>query len=207
MRLVRRTRDEVPEAGTGVDAPAPQLRLAPIVPRRLRDHWLEGHTAEVAELALAVGRRLGLSGQALFELELTARLHDVGKGAIPHGILNKPGPLTRAEWAVMRRHPEWGSGMLAAIPGLEAVAEAVYGHHERWDGEGYPRGLAGEAIPLASRIVAVCDAYSAMTTDRPYRAARPAVEAVGELRRCAGSQFDPRIVEAFVLRRETAAIA
>lgn len=187
---------------------SPRYRnLAPVFPRRLRDHWLEGHAAEVAELALDLGRRLDLSQEALLELELAARLHDVGKRAVPTTILNKPAPLSDAEWSVMRRHPEWGSGMLADVPGLDAVADAVHAHHERWNGSGYPLGLEGEAIPFASRIVAVCDAFSAMTTDRPYRAALPEDEALYELQRCAGSQFDPAVVEAFIESAENAAIA
>ena len=190
-----------------IDAPARHLRLAPVFPRRLRDHWLEGHAAEVAELALEHGRALGMSTSALFELELTARLHDVGKRAVPGSILDKPAPLSPVEWAVMRRHPEWGSGMLADVPGLERVADAVHAHHERWDGTGYPRGLAAESIPFASRVVSVCDAFSAMTTDRPYRAARSEGDATRELRAHAGGQFDPAIVETFVARAELAAIA
>lgn len=187
---------------------SPRYRnLAPVFPRRLRDHWLEGHAAEVAELALELGRRLDLSPEALLELELAARLHDVGKRAVPTSILNKPAPLSDAEWSVMRRHPEWGSGMLADVPGLDAVADAVHAHHERWNGSGYPLGLKGEEIPFASRIVAVCDAFSAMTTDRPYRAALSEEDALRELRRCAGSQFDPAVVEAFVETAEAVAVA
>lgn len=181
------------------------LHLAPVFPRRLRDHWLEGHAAQVAELALDLGHALGLSSEALLELELVARLHDVGKRAVPESILSKPGPLSNSEWSVMRRHPEWGAGMLADVPGLDAVAGGVHAHHERWDGSGYPRGLSGDAIPFASRIVAVCDAFSAMTADRPYHAARSVLDALGELRRGAGSQFDPAIVEMFVARAEHAA--
>ena len=214
MRVARGAR--VPEArAASPAAPAAppaartgsRLRLAPVFPRRLRDHWLEGHAAEVAELALAVGRTLAFSKQALVELELAARLHDVGKRAIPHGILNKSGPLSAGEWSMMRRHPEWGSEMLAEVPGLEAVADAVRSHHERWNGTGYPRGLAGLAIPLSSRIVAVCDAFSAMTTERPYRPARTTGEAVEELRRCAGTQFDADVVDAFIPHVELAATA
>ncbi len=174
------------------------LRLAPVLPRRLRDHWLDAHAAEVGELAIDLGRRAGLSSAALVELELAARLHDVGKEAVPNAILSKPAPLTDAEWAVMRRHPEWGFEMLVAVPGLEPVARVVHAHHERWDGSGYPQGLAGSDIPSASRIIAVCDAFSAMTTDRPYRGPRSVTDALAELRRCAGSQFDPAVVEPFV---------
>ena len=176
------------------------LGLAPVLPRRLRDHWLDDHAAEVGKLAIDLGRRVGLSSAALVELELAARLHDVGKEAVPNAILSKAAPLTAAEWAVVRRHPEWGFEMLAAVPGLEPVARVVHAHHERWDGSGYPQGLAGSEIPFASRIVAVCDAFSAMTTERPYRGPRSVDEALAELRRCAGTQFDPAVVEAFVRR-------
>jgi HD-GYP domain-containing protein (c-di-GMP phosphodiesterase class II) len=206
MRVAPRAREGAADAGSA-DWLARHLRIAPVFPRRLRDHWLEGHAAEVSALALTVGRSLELSEQALVELELAARLHDVGKRAIPVAILNKPGPLSQAEWGMMRRHCEWGSNMLAEIPGLGSVAEAVRAHHERWDGTGYPRGLAGEEVPLASRIVAVCDAFSAMTTERPYRAARSTDDAVAEVRFCSGSQFDPRVVDALIPHVEPAAAA
>ncbi len=202
---LERTPETAAEAAAATNGSQGYVRLAPVFPRRLRDHWLEGHAAEVAELALDLGRALGLSSSALLELELAARLHDVGKRAMPESILSKPGPLSEVEWSVMRRHPEWGAGMLADVPGLEEVADAVHAHHERWDGSGYPLGIEGEDIPLASRIVAVCDAFSAMTADRPYRSARSAGDALGELQRGAGSQFDPAIVGAFAASIETAA--
>ena len=164
----------------------------------LRDRVTGHHVAEVVRLARAVGEKLGLSKPALVELEFAARLHDVGKIAVPDPILRKPDPLTDTEWSMMRRHPEWGSGMLAHIPGLEAVALVVRFHHERWDGSGYPDGLEGERIPLASRVIAVCDAYNAMTADRTYSLGRSREEALAELRACAGEQFDPRVVEAFI---------
>jgi hypothetical protein len=163
----------------------------------LRDRDTGRHVAEVVELALEVGEKLDLSRPAMAELEFAARLHDVGKIAVPDPILRKPAPLSLREWDMMRRHPEWGSGMLAHIPGLEAVAIVVRFHHERYDGRGYPDGLEGECIPLASRIVAVCDAYNAIVADRPYRSGRTHEEALEEIRRHAGTQFDPEVVEAF----------
>lgn len=163
----------------------------------LRDNVTGRHVSEVVDLAVEVGEALGLEAAAMVELEFAARLHDVGKIAVPDLVLKKPGPLSAAEWSMMRRHPEWGSGMLAHIPGLEAVAIVVRFHHERYDGAGYPDGLAADCIPLASRIVAVCDAYNAMTAHRPYREGRAHDDALAELRREAGGQFDPRVVEAF----------
>ena len=163
----------------------------------LRDEVTGRHVHEVVELALEVGERLGLEPATMVELEFAARLHDVGKIAVPDPILRKPGPLDGGEWDTMRRHPEFGSGMLARIPGLEAVAIVVRFHHERYDGRGYPDGLGGDRIPLASRIVAVCDAYNAMTADRPYRRGGSHEAALAELRAHAGTQFDPQVVDAF----------
>lgn len=125
-------------------------------------------------------------------------LHDVGKVGVPERILNKPGPLTAAEWRVMRTHPTIGSQILTGIPGMENAAEIVRCHHEMWSGDGYPAGLAKEAIPLPARVFQVVDAYDAMTTDRPYRAALGVDVAVSELQRVAGTQFDPEVVRAFV---------
>ncbi|MEO5679643.1 MAG: HD-GYP domain-containing protein [Acidimicrobiales bacterium] len=125
-------------------------------------------------------------------------LHDAGKIGVPEGILNKPGPLTEAEWRVMRTHPVIGHQMVDRIPFLANAAEIVRSHHEAWDGSGYPEGLAGEAIPRPARVFTVVDAFDAMTTDRPYRAALSVERAVGELVRLAGRQFDPEAVAAFV---------
>ena len=122
-------------------------------------------------------------------------LHDVGKMGLPDAVLLKPGPLDREEWALMRCHPRWGAELIATAPGCEMVAEVVLTHHERFDGRGYPDGIAGEAIPLEARIIFVADAFEAMTSDRPYRQARTPGEAVEELRRYSGVQFDPAIVE------------
>jgi HD-GYP domain-containing protein (c-di-GMP phosphodiesterase class II) len=155
------------------------------------------HTWGVVTLVLRVGDQLGLGARERRHLEFTALLHDIGKLRTPPEILNKPGPLTEEEWAIVRRHPVDGQRMLERIGGMLAeVGISVRAHHERWDGGGYPDGIAGEAIPLSARIVCVCDAFSAMTTNRAYRQALPAEVALAELRACAGTQFDPEIVDA-----------
>jgi two-component system cell cycle response regulator len=157
---------------------------------------LEPHVSEVAELADAVARRLGLPDADVAEVRLAAELHDVGKVAIPELILDKPGPLDEHEWAFMRRHTIIGERIVAAAPALASVARIVRSSHERVDGGGYPDGLSGSDIPLAARIVFVADAFAAMTSDRPYSSAMTTDDALAELRRCAGSQFDPMVVEA-----------
>jgi putative nucleotidyltransferase with HDIG domain len=155
------------------------------------------HSRGVVVLALAVGRQLGLDARAQRELEFGALLHDIGKLRTPEAILNKPGPLTDEEWAIIRRHPIDGQAMLDRIGGaLTDVGLIVRAHHERWDGGGYPDGLRGEQIPLAARIISASDAFSAMTTDRPYRGACPVDTALMELQACAGTQFDPVVVHA-----------
>ena len=151
----------------------------------------------VADHAAATARQLGLTGERVDEVARAAELHDIDKIAIPDSVLHKPGPLDDGEWALMRQHTIIGERILLAAPALKPVAALVRASHERWDGTGYPDRLAGEAIPLGARIVAVCDAYDAMTADRTYRAAMSASEAIAELRHCAGSQFDPAVVDAF----------
>src|SRR5436305_2924252 len=163
------------------------------------------HSKGVLALALDVGHELGLDACQQRDLEFGALLHDIGKLRVPDEIINKPGKLDPAEWAVIKRHPVDGQEMLDRIGGVLAdVGLIVRGHHERWDGGGYPDGLVAEAIPLAARIICACDAYSAMTTNRPYRAAMPVEEAVAELRNCSGTQFDPQVIKAVerVVRRE-----
>jgi len=162
-----------------------------------RSPELVEHSTDVAGHAEAVARRLGIDGAALEEVRHAAELHDVGKVAVPDEILNKPARLTEQEWAFIRQHTVIGERILAAAPALRGVAPIVRATHERWDGGGYPDGTAGEDIPLGARIVAVADAYDAMVADRPYEAARSPEDAVAELRRCAGSQFDPVVVDAF----------
>jgi two-component system cell cycle response regulator len=167
---------------------------------------LHAHLRGTAELALAVGRELGMSAEELDELARAAELHDVGKMAIPDAILEKTGPLDDAEWSFMRRHTIIGERILLAAPALRPAARLVRASHECWDGSGYPDALAGDEIPLGARLVAVCDAFRAMTTQRPHRPARTHEQALAELYRCAGTQFDPEVVDAFarVLRREAA---
>ena len=158
---------------------------------------LHDHVHDVAEMAIAVGRELEMTPEELDEVGRAAELHDVGKVAIPDAILNKPTALNASEWSFMRRHTIIGERILLSAPALRPVARIVRSSHERWDGGGYPDGLAGDEIPLGSRVVAVCDAFDAMTTDRPYRPAVPEQTALSELASCAGSQFDPNVVAAF----------
>jgi diguanylate cyclase (GGDEF)-like protein len=155
---------------------------------------LRTHLQDVAALAHEVGRMLGLDGPELEELEHAARLHDLGKVAIPETILNKPGPLDASEMTFMRQHTIVGERILRATPSMRGVAGIVRATHERWDGAGYPDGLAGEDIPLAARIIFICDAFDAMTLERAYGVTFSVPEALAELERCSGTQFDPAIV-------------
>ncbi len=163
-----------------------------------RNPGLDSHVHDVAQLVGAVADELALQDPEREQVCHAAELHDVGKVAIPDAILDKPGPLDDEEWAFMRRHTLIGERIIAAAPALHDVARLVRSSHERWDGAGYPDGLAGDEIPLGSRIVAVADAFDAMIVRRPYSRPRSTREALAELRRCAGTQFDPVAVEAFV---------
>jgi diguanylate cyclase (GGDEF)-like protein len=185
------------QKGSGRLSPGRQSRDVLLRTLSEREPELHLHLAGVAELAAEVGRALGMAAEELDELSRAAELHDIGKVAIPDTILAKPGPLDEEEWGFVRRHTIIGERILMAAPALRPVARLVRSSHERFDGTGYPDGLAGEEIPLGSRVVAVCDAFDAMTSDRSYRAARSEEEALAELQACAGSQFDPRVVEAF----------
>jgi diguanylate cyclase (GGDEF)-like protein/putative nucleotidyltransferase with HDIG domain len=163
-----------------------------------RDRYTGEHSAFVVEMAKTVAAALGLDEVEIERIGHAALLHDIGKVGMPDRVLHKPGPLAGEEWDVMREHPVVGERILRSIPGMGCVANIVRHEHERFDGTGYPDRLAGEEIPLGSRIILACDAYHAMTSDRPYRAAMGHDHAVAELVRCAGSQFDPRIVSALV---------
>ncbi len=159
---------------------------------------LHSHSSHVADLTGRVARRLGLAGVDLSDAVRAAELHDIGKVAMPYSLLHKEGPLDDHEWTLMRHHPTIGASILAAAPALARVAEIVGATHERYDGSGYPRGLSGDEIPLGSQIVFACDSFDAMISDRPFGEARSEVDALRELRRCAGTQFDPRVIDAFI---------
>jgi HD-GYP domain-containing protein (c-di-GMP phosphodiesterase class II) len=152
----------------------------------------------VTRYAVATGGRLGLDRDALRALWMGAILHDVGKIGIPDHILKKPGPLTADEAEVMRQHPLISASIVERSTFLKPALPGILHHHERWDGLGYPHGLRGESIPLDGRIISVADSFDAITTHRPYREKRSSEAAVGELKRCAGTQFDREIVEAFI---------
>jgi diguanylate cyclase (GGDEF)-like protein/putative nucleotidyltransferase with HDIG domain len=163
-----------------------------------RDRYTGEHSEYVVALSGTVARGMGLDDAATAEIQAAALLHDIGKVAVPDEILNKPGALTEAQWRKMRDHTVIGERILRAIPGLGNVARVVRHEHERWDGDGYPDGLAGEDVPVGSRIILACDAYHAMTSDRPYREAMSHGEAIAELSANAGTQFDPRVVEVLI---------
>jgi HD-GYP domain-containing protein (c-di-GMP phosphodiesterase class II) len=172
----------------------------------VKDEATLGHVSRVASYALGIGRELGLPSWELRSLVLAAQMHDVGKIGTPDAILLKASSLTEEEFAVIKQHTVRGHEIAAQVEALRPIRDAVRHHHERVDGAGYPDGLKGEEIPLQSRIIAVADTYDALTSNRPYRQARPADEAVIELQRVSGSQLDPRCVEAFVASRARPAV-
>ncbi len=171
-----------------------------------RDPYTRGHSARVARMAHAVGVRLGCDEGRLALLRLGGALHDVGKVAISDAVLNKPGPLTSAETAEVRAHPEIGARLVARDRSLLPALTCVLYHHERWDGGGYPLGSRGVETPVEARILAVVDSFDAMTSDRPYRAALQPDQAAAEVERCSGSQFDPDVALAFLEVLESGAL-
>jgi HD-GYP domain-containing protein (c-di-GMP phosphodiesterase class II) len=162
-----------------------------------RMHELGSHMDGVASMCAAVSLELGLAPKEAERVALAAELHDIGKVAIPDAILRKPGPLSESEWELMHQHTIIGERIVLSAPGLRALGPMIRSAHERWDGGGYPDRLSGDEIPLGAQVIFVCDAYDAMTSERDYCAAVSPNEAVAELRRCAGTQFSPRIVDAF----------
>ncbi len=164
-----------------------------------RDPYTRNHSAHVAQFAVRLGKEMGLSRSELYEIHLAGLLHDVGKIGIPDAILLKPAGLTREEYEIMKSHPVLGARILSGLPGLEAVAEVVLHHHEMWDGRGYPDGIAGADIPLGARIIAAGDTYLSMVEDRPYRTGRRLEAVFRELRRVAGQQLDPDVIDALLV--------
>jgi len=164
----------------------------------MRDPYTRGHSEKVSRWSEIVAQKLGLNEKEQEEINLAAKLHDIGKISIPDRILNKPGPLSKEEYAEVKKHPALGADIFSNIDSLKEVSEIIRHHHEWYNGRGYPDGLAGKKIPLGSRIISVVDAYQAMTSDRPYRRAFSKEKAIYELKRRAGSQFDPEIVRIFI---------
>ncbi len=163
-----------------------------------KDSYTADHSQRLENIAVAVAEKMGLGEQQIEDLRFGARLHDIGKIGVPDAILKKPGPLTEEEWEIMHKHPEIGENILAPLPRLQGAAKIVRHHHERYDGRGYPDHLAGENIPIGARILSVVDAYGAITDRRVYKSERPHQEALEELKRNAGTQFDPRVVDVFL---------
>ncbi|HEV2814172.1 MAG TPA: HD domain-containing phosphohydrolase [Solirubrobacteraceae bacterium] len=171
---------------------------------RLEERGLAGHSRAVSALAARVCRALSLPDLLVERVELAALLHDAGKVELPQAVLDRAGPLTAADWRIVREHPARSARLVASVPGLESVGPWLRAHHERWDGRGYPDRLAGERIPLAARVIHACDAFDAMTHERCYRQALPFDAACAEVAAGAGSQFDPvvaRVLVATVLDR------
>jgi HD-GYP domain-containing protein (c-di-GMP phosphodiesterase class II) len=164
-----------------------------------KDSYTHGHARQVAQMAMTLGAEMGLDDDEQRMLELAGVFHDIGKIGVSESIINKPGALDDAEWAEIRKHPDIGAQIMAPVEFLQPIRPLIRASHERWDGDGYPDGLHGEEIPLGARIVAVCDAWHAMTSDRAYRMALPTEEALRRLREASGSQFDPGVVDAFLV--------
>ncbi|MCF8026596.1 MAG: diguanylate cyclase [Desulfobacteraceae bacterium] len=190
----RMYRDKLQKEKSSRSAPVQALTKA----MEVRDFDTEGHSERLKDLAASLARVMDLGEDTINDLLLLAKFHDLGKVGVPDRILFKPGPLTEQEMMEMQKHSEIGHRIAQSVPDLAPIAEWIFWHHERWDGQGYPQGLQGEEIPLPCRILAIVDAYDAMTSDRPYRKAMAHAEAIEELRRCAGTQFDPNMVGKFI---------
>jgi len=163
-----------------------------------RDQYTYGHSRDVRRYAVMLSEELGLPSDKVAVIGTAALLHDIGKIGIPDEVLNKPGRLDSEEWELIRGHPKLSATIIGHVPSLTPCLAAVLHHHERWDGLGYPSGLRGESIPLEARILAVADAFEAMTSPRPYRDRMSISDALEELRRCANNEFDPHLVDVFI---------
>jgi putative nucleotidyltransferase with HDIG domain len=190
----------VTRAPTRARRPRAALR-ALLATIRAYDAYTGGHSERVAHYAGAIAAEMGLEEELADTVRKAGYVHDIGKICLPEWILNKPGPLSNDERKLVMKHPEMGAKILTGRRGMDSVVPAVLHHHERWDGDGYPSGLAAEDIPLEARIVFVSDAFDAMTSNRPYGRVLSIEEAVVELRRCAGSDFDPNVVDALMRAR------
>jgi putative nucleotidyltransferase with HDIG domain len=164
----------------------------------LRDQETEGHTQRVSAITLKLANDMGFNTDEMVHIRRGALLHDIGKMGVPDSILRKPGPLTEEEWEIMQKHPHFAYEMLAPIAYLRTALDIPYCHHEKWDGTGYPRGLAGEQIPLAARMFAVVDVWDALRSDRPYRKAWPEDKVRTHIREQSGKHFDPRVTDIFL---------
>ena len=164
----------------------------------LRDHETHGHSVRVAEMTVRLARVLGVPQSDQIHIRRGALLHDIGKLGVPDAVLHKPGPLTDDEWVIMRKHPVHAHEMLSSIPFLRPAIDIPRFHHEKWDGTGYPEGLAGTSIPLAARIFAVVDVWDALGSDRPYRKAWDREKILNHIQGLAGTHFDPQVVDAFM---------
>jgi HD-GYP domain-containing protein (c-di-GMP phosphodiesterase class II) len=158
----------------------------------------ERHSKRVSEICINIGKKLGMKSEDLQLLKAISNLHDIGKIAIDEAILNKPGKLTNAEWEVIKRHPEIGYRIISTSPEYAEIAYDILSHHEKWDGTGYPRAISGENIPIRARIISIADAYDAMISERPYRKPLTHEEAIAEIKKHSGKQFDPTLVEVFL---------
>jgi response regulator RpfG family c-di-GMP phosphodiesterase len=197
-RRVREKTAELSKALREVESSYASTLAALVAALDAREHETSDHSQRVVRYTLAMAERLSVPAAELPDLARGALLHDIGKIGVPDAILLKPGKLTTSDWDEMRRHPQTGYTILQSIPFLQRAAELVLCHQERWDGTGYPRRLAGDAIPLGARIFAIADTLDAMTSDRPYRKSVPLEAAREEIWRCSGTQFDPRCAEAFL---------
>lgn len=200
MELVLKEAEDIMYRDKLLDSRSTRFSMITYFQRSLAERSAETleHGKRIQDIVARMGDKLGLSRRKKEELDILAALHDIGQIAIPGDLLVKPCYLTESEWELIRKHPEIGEKIALSVPDLNNISEAILSHHEYWNGMGYPRGLKGEQIPLLSRILSIADAYDVMTNGRPYKKAISHRGAVKEIEKCAGTQFDPELVELFV---------